>query len=137
MTVEVAVVQAEVSPTLDAGLEGNVNVRDASSIDGAPVLHNTAQAVNAGSHNVSEDGLPGYEAGSWGGDCAADGSITLVPGQNASCTITNDDQPSTLTLVKTVTNDDGGSATAADFQARIDGGDVAWQVAVPLDIMGL
>ncbi len=31
-------------------------------------------------------------------------------GQSATCTINNDDQPAHLTLVKTVTNDNGGTA---------------------------
>ena len=37
-----------------------------------------------------------------------------------------------LTLVKTVVNDNGGTAVAADFQATIDGTDVAWDTAVDL-----
>jgi len=60
-------------------------------IDGFLVSHNTSYVVTAGDHIVSEDGLPGYRGGDWGGDCAPDGSITLQPGQAAVCTITNDD----------------------------------------------
>ncbi|KRB08248.1 hypothetical protein ASD86_10830, partial [Lysobacter sp. Root690] len=33
-------------------------------------------------------------------------------GDNATCTINNDDQAATLTLAKTVTNDNGGTALA-------------------------
>ena len=60
-------------------------------VDGTPVLHNEVNEFDAGSHVLSEDGKIRYEPGDWGGDCAADGSITLVPGDKATCTITNDD----------------------------------------------
>ena len=73
--------------------------------------------------------MTGYTAGSWGGDCAADGTVTLALGDNKTCTITNDDDPATLTLEKTVINDDGGTATEANFQAKIDGGNVPWDAA--------
>ena len=36
-------------------------------------------------------------------------------GESATCTITNDDMPATLTLVKQVVNDDGGTAVATDW----------------------
>ena len=41
-----------------------------------------------------------------------DGTITLLPGDTKMCTITNDDVGPTLTLVKTVVNDNGGDADA-------------------------
>ena len=41
--------------------------------------------------------------------------MALVLGQSATSTITNDDQPAHLTLVKTVANDNGGTAVAASF----------------------
>ncbi len=37
-------------------------------------------------------------------------SLTLTPSTSATCTINNDDQPAHLTLVKTVTNGNGGTA---------------------------
>jgi hypothetical protein len=61
------------------------------SIDGNVTTWGTAVALDAGDHKASETTLAGYTASDWGGDCAADGSITLSPGQNATCTITNDD----------------------------------------------
>ncbi|MFC1688456.1 hypothetical protein ACFL07_02200 [Pseudomonadota bacterium] len=60
-------------------------------IDGDLVENNSKYTLSAGSHQASEDGLPGYQPGPWGGDCAPDGSISLVLGQDATCTITNDD----------------------------------------------
>ena len=41
------------------------------------------------------------------------GATVAVPnGGNVTCTINNNDQPAQLTLVKTVTNDNGGTAVA-------------------------
>jgi hypothetical protein len=45
----------------------------------------------------------------------ASSPLTLALGQSATCTITNDDQPAHLTLVKVVTNDNGGTKTLSDF----------------------
>ena len=102
-------------------------------IDSDPVAWGVAQSLDAGSDTASEDGLAGYTASDWGGDCAADGSIILQPGDVKSCSISNDDQPATLTLTKVVVNDDGGTAAAGDFQAYIDSDPVAWGVAQSLD----
>ncbi len=76
----------------------------------APV---TAATVNAGSYSLSEaNGPPGYTASAWsctGGTVT--GSTVVVPnGGDVTCTINNNDQPAQLTLVKTVTNDNGGTA---------------------------
>ena len=49
-----------------------------------------------GTYNVSEVNLPGYTAGSWTGDCAADGTVTLAAGESKTCRITNDDAPDTI-----------------------------------------
>ena len=90
-------------------------------IDGGLVFDGVANPVNAGLRTVSQDGLPGYQAGNWGGDCAPDGSIELLPGQNAVCTVTNDDIEPSLTLVKEVLNDNGGGALASDWTLHADG----------------
>jgi len=71
-------------------------------------------------YTASEDSDSGYEASSWGGDCAADGSITLQPGDVKVCTITNDDIPGTLVVVKHVINDNGGDNDAEDFTMNVD-----------------
>jgi hypothetical protein len=84
-----------------------------------------------GLYTASEDVVAGYSAGDWGGDCNADGTITLNPGQNAVCSITNDDIAPTLTLYKIV---DGGTAVADDFQAYIDGSPVPWATAQTLSV---
>ncbi|MEK7509394.1 MAG: lamin tail domain-containing protein [Patescibacteria group bacterium] len=93
-----------------------------AKIDGVNVPWGVAQPVSVGAHTASETTLAGYTPGSWGGDCAAGGSVTLAGGQNKTCTITNDDQPGTLHVVKVVTNNNSGTKTAVDFSFQVDGG---------------
>ncbi len=78
----------------------------------------TNATVNAGTYALSESGGPaGYAAGSW--SCTAGtltgASLVLPLGVSATCTINNNDQAATLTLVKTVTNDNGGTAVPTDW----------------------
>ena len=54
----------------------------------------------------------------WGGDCAANGTVTFALGENKTCTITNDDMAPKLTLVKTVINDNGGTKAVNDFPCQ-------------------
>ena len=73
----------------------------------------TNASVNAGTYALGESGGPaGYAPGGW--SCTAGtltgSSLVLALGQSATCTINNNDQPAQLTLVKTVTNDNGGTA---------------------------
>jgi hypothetical protein len=60
-------------------------------VDGDSVKSGVQNTFDAGAHTVSETNQPGYTA-TIGGDCAADGTITLNPGDVKTCTITNDDQ---------------------------------------------
>jgi uncharacterized repeat protein (TIGR01451 family) len=62
-------------------------------MDGAGVASGMPTDVAPGAHTVSEFNQPGYTAGPFGGDCAADGSVSIGFGENKTCTITNDDQP--------------------------------------------
>ena len=59
-----------------------------AKIDGVNVFWNTPVTLLAGVHTASELNLPNYVASAWGGGCAVNGTITLVPGVN-TCTITN------------------------------------------------
>src|SRR3989338_604272 len=83
-------------------------------IDGMSVTSGVASTTTVGAHTVSETGQVGY-AGTIGGDCAADGTVTLAGGDNKTCTITNDDEPGTLTIVK---NTIGGNG---DFDYTVSG----------------
>ncbi|OGG35190.1 hypothetical protein A2363_03910 [Candidatus Gottesmanbacteria bacterium RIFOXYB1_FULL_47_11] len=96
-----------------------------------PSVSNGA-SFDTGTYNLSESGPAGYSASNWvcvGGTQVDGDTVTVGLGQSATCTITNDDIAPTLTLVKTVTNDNGGNATTADFQGKIDSGNVPWGVA--------
>ncbi len=87
----------------------------------------TNAAVNAGTYTLSESGGPsGYTASAYScvknnGAPVSGNSLTLANGDAATCTITNDDQAAHLTLVKTVTNDDGGTADPVDFALDANG----------------
>lgn len=99
-------------PTTISGASG------ASAVTNAP--------VGAGSYTLSEANLPGYAAGTYrcvinGGAAAVGNSLTLAGGDVATCTIHNDDVGATLTLIKTVTNGNGGSATPSDFTLSASG----------------
>ncbi|HLC60616.1 MAG TPA: SdrD B-like domain-containing protein [Candidatus Nanoarchaeia archaeon] len=83
----------------------------------------TDEAVNEvtpGEYTISEVAVSGY-TGTIGGDCAADGTVTVTEGQAAVCTIHNDDQPGTLIVIKEVYNDEGGQALPEDFTMTVTG----------------
>ena len=69
--------------------------------------------VSAGTYTLSESGGPaGYTAAAWTctGGTVTGGTVAVANGADVTCTINNNDQPAHLTLVKTVTNDNGGTA---------------------------
>jgi uncharacterized repeat protein (TIGR01451 family) len=73
----------------------------------------TFHSVNAGiAYSLSESNVAGYTAGSWNcdGGSLSNGAVTLGLNQNVTCSITNNDNPPSLTLIKQVTNDNGGTA---------------------------
>jgi uncharacterized repeat protein (TIGR01451 family) len=74
-------------------------------VDGNAVLDEDVNPVNPGTHTVSESNLSGYVAGTWGGDCAADATVTVALGETKTCTITNNDIAPVLTLHKIVVSD--------------------------------
>ncbi len=67
-----------------------------------PVTSSTTVTVTQGNYVVTETGVPGYVA-SFSGDCDSVGQLTLNAGDNKTCTITNNDLPVNITLVKNVT----------------------------------
>ncbi len=89
-------------------------------IDGSPVSSGVAVAVTPGAHVVSETGPSGYEA-TFGGDCDADGDVTVPPGGSATCTIENNDIAPSITLAKSVINDGLGTSVSADFTMTVNG----------------
>ena len=71
---------------------GTAQVSDfALFVSGQQVTSGVATDLAPGTYAASEQNLPGYQAGSWGGDCAANGSVGLALGEHKTCTIVNDD----------------------------------------------
>ena len=104
-----------------------------SHVSGSPAAGSatgTAYTLPPGTYVVSEDTPPtGYSQTGFSGDCNSSGSVTIANGDSKTCTITNDDESPTLTLIKSVTNNNGGNAGANDFGISIDGGGVTSGVA--------
>ncbi|MDR7100750.1 hypothetical protein J2X04_003131 [Lysobacter niabensis] len=74
-------------------------------------------SVAAGIYTITEPPSPGYAATF--SNCS---NIELAAGDNATCTITNNDLPlATLTVNKVVVNNDGGSKVASDFGFSVNG----------------
>ena len=89
-------------------------------VSGTSVTTGVAADFVAGAYVVGETGPDGYTA-TISGECAADGSITMDPGVSYNCTITNDDQPATLTVTKVVDNSAAGDAEVGDFELDVNG----------------
>jgi len=69
-----------------------------------------------GAYNLTESAVVGYaQTGASG--CSG----TIAAGEQKTCTITNDDVPATLTVIKHVVNDSGRSKTAGAFTLTITG----------------
>ena len=84
-------------------------------VDGTDMVTNgVAEAMTVGNHAISETGPSGY-ASTISGDCDAGGNVTLAAGQNAVCTITNDDIPvvevagAVIGVENTLASDNGAS----------------------------
>lgn len=83
------------------------------------VSSGAATNFQPGTYSVTETNALGYSA-SYSENCA-NGSITLAAGDTKTCTITNSDTAASLTVIKHVINDDGGTNSAADFTLTATG----------------
>ena len=102
----------------------NVSVEPAG---GPSVSSGTGFVV--GSYDLSENGGPdGYSASDWvcvGGTQDDSDTIMLALDETATCTISNDDISPTLTVVKTIVNNNGGTVTNPNtFNLKVDGDSV-------------
>ncbi|WP_110589871.1 DUF11 domain-containing protein [Microbacterium suaedae] len=99
--------------------EGPVTI---TGISGEPEV--TDVPVEAGSYVLSEENLENYDPSTWtctgGGELDGD-TVAIGLAENVTCTIINDDAAAHLTLIKQVINDDGGTATTADFTLTAEG----------------
>ncbi len=140
--VNCAISNDDIAPTLTLAKNlvsddgGDLTVADFElSIDGTIVNNGIANTVLANSTIlISELDLPGYTEGEWScvdsngltqglpaAGVATGENISLAPGAEVICRITNDDIAPTLTLAKVVVNDDGGDKLVSDFNISIDG----------------
>ncbi len=99
-----------------------VDATDPSQSSFAGSDEGTVITVDAGEYSIDEDSesMPFGYAKTLSAGCS--GALSI--GQSAICTITNDDQPGTLTIIKHVVNDNGESALtkqASDFTMTVNG----------------
>ncbi|HAI95510.1 TPA: hypothetical protein DHW62_01320 [candidate division WWE3 bacterium] len=73
-------------------------------------------SVSAGAYTITEPSVTGYTTTY--NNCV---DVNVPAGGTATCTITNDDQQAYIIVDKTVTNNNGGSAVADDFDLTVDG----------------
>ena len=100
-------------------------VTDPDQTPANPLLGKNTVALAQGAYSVVEPAVAGYSTTSSG--CSG----TILNGQTAICTITNDDKPGTLIVKKVVTNDNGGTKVATNFTFQVDGG-----TAIPFEADG-
>ena len=104
-----------------------------TDVTGSPAAGSEAgtnYTIDPGTYVVSEDGPPAGYANVTDNtnnlDCDAGNSITLGPGETKTCVITNDDQAGSLTLVKHIVNDNGGTAGVGAFNIVTSAGSPTW-----------
>ncbi len=100
-----------------------------------------AIAILSGSHTASESAMTDTDLSKYSSNIVCTNeqsgsgnslSVRVAAGSAVTCTITNSKKP-TLTLQKTVVNNNGGSAVVNDFQAKINGNNIAWNTIQTLD----
>jgi len=89
-----------------------------------PTVSNGA-SFDAGTYTLTESGPDGYTPSNWvcvgGAQQIGSNVVTLGLGESATCTIVNDDISPSLTIVKHVTNDNGGTANITDWTLTATG----------------
>ena len=95
----------------DFGFEVNGGSTIAFETDGQNDL-----TVSTGTYTIVEPSVSGYTTSY--DNCA---NVFVPAGGSATCTITNDDQAATLTVIKHVINDNGGTKVAGDFTITVTG----------------
>jgi hypothetical protein len=107
----------------DWTLSATGSVDTITGVSGSPAV--TGASVSADTYVLAEaNGPTGYTAGAWvctGATSQNGNSVVIGAGETVVCTINNDDEPATLTLVKTVTNDNEGEAVATEWTLSATG----------------
>src|SRR6266516_5042962 len=130
LTVRKVLVPSSDSGKFNLRVDGNTVAADVG--DGGA---NTA-VYSLGSHTVSETAGTGTDLSDYtsviGGDCAADGSVSLAAGENKTCTITNTAIPPTITVGKRIV----GQNDQGKFTFVIDSGASPTQIVLDNDGQG-
>ena len=101
---------------------------ESSDVDvaGSPASGTAAPGISyslsPGAYQVSENSNVLYTQ-SFSGDCDSTGNITLLPGTDVACTITDTDippVPAALHVITLVVNAYGGTAIASDFSVHVE-----------------
>ncbi len=94
------------------------------SVNGQAKTQGQYFSANAGTYTVTESGPSGYTQ--TGLTCVDDNTqqavahpVNLALAQSVTCTVTNDDQVTQLTVTKHVVNNNGGSAVAGNFTMNV------------------
>ncbi|WP_082561813.1 SpaA isopeptide-forming pilin-related protein [Microbacterium sp. Root61] len=103
--------------TLTASTPGGPNLSGTTGVNGtveAGEVYTIAE--NSGPSGYTWDSLSctGYP-----NTTKAAPTLTLKPGDDVTCTLVNNDQPGSLTLVKVVDNANGGTAVATDWNGNL------------------
>jgi Prealbumin-like fold domain len=93
---------------------------ESGDADGDPLTGQNSVSVYPGTHSVTESAVPGYSTTYE--NCT---DIEVDSGEAETCTITNDDIAPTLTVIKHVINNNGGSLEASDFDITVVGSSVS------------
>src|SRR5205814_3555231 len=101
------------TPANFSGTVSGVTTATGNTWTGAPT---DMTLIRVGNYSVAENAHPGYDA-TFSTTCTG----TIALGETRTCTVTNDDQPARLTLIKHVVNDNGGSTTASAFSLTATG----------------
>lgn len=99
------------------------------SISSFPGSAGQVVILEPGSYSVDE-----ADAGFYTKSLSADCSGNIEAGDSKICTITNDDIAPSLTVIKQVTNDDGGTKVVADFPLFVDQTSVTSEVKNSFDV---
>jgi hypothetical protein len=94
--------------------------------------------VNAGTFSLAELNVAGYTEGTWActGQAGAvvptfnAGSVVVANGETVVCTITNNDDPASLIIIKRITNDHGGTKVVGDFGITTSAGALTFGAGV-------
>ena len=95
----------------------SVNTGTPVTFDDSPDCTNVL-SVAAGTYSVTEPAVAGYTT-TYSAGCT---SVVIPNGGSATCTITNDDQAGTLTVIKNLINNNGGTATCNEFSFSVNTG---------------